>query len=282
MDTKTSYDYLYNAACEFIKRTACCTTTQSITTVASTADYNLNSNYMGLHLRNSNGQFFIEYNDGTTKTFPLFKPYEDIIYENNTTETASPSYFTVLDDSSNYSRITGTASAAGAASAGQCTLTDTSSSTKFSNANDGDVVHNTTDGSVGVVLSKTSDTALVVALFDGSANDWTQNDAYVIQPQNRYLLKASPIPSTASHTITVYYLERPTPVYSDYGIYRIPQEYKMALSFYAAWLYKYRDGEPNYGDKYFTYFENEVKKAGFNLNKSLNRKSVNISFNARA
>jgi len=281
LDDKTTYDYLYAAACEFIKRTACCTTTQSITTTASTSEYNINSNYLGLYLRNPDVKFYVEYNDGASKSFPLFKPYEEIIYENDTSTASVPNHFTILDDNSNYSQITGTASSAGALSAGQCTLTDTSSSTKFANVNDGDTVHNTTDSAVGIVLSKTSSTALVTAMFDGTDNDWDQSDAYVIQPQNRFLIKMSPTPSTSSHTITVYYIERPAPVYSDYGIYRIPQEYKLDLIMYGAWLYKYRDSEPNFGDKYYTYFENEVKKAGYNLNKSLNRKNISISFMKR-
>lgn len=279
IDAKTSYDYLYKAAQEFIKRTTCCTTTQSITTVASQEDYNLNSNFMGLYLQDDRGEFFIRYSDGTTTLEPLFKPYAQVIYDNDETETSQPHEFTIFDDPTNFARITGTTTSAGASSAGEATLTD--SAAPFANVNDGDTVHNTSDGSMGVVLSKTSSSALVCALFDGTDDDWTNGDAYVIQPQNRFMLRMVPVPSTAGHTITVYHIERPAPVYSDYGIYRIPQEHEMALVLYASWLYKYRDSEPNFGDNFYQYFERETVKAGYVLNKTLNREKSRTSFKNR-
>ena len=231
---------------------------------------------MGLYLQDDRGEKFIVYSDGTTTSQPLLTLYQQVIYDADTTTTTRPHEFAIFDDNSNFSQITGTTTSAGAASAGEATLTD--SGAPFANVNDGDVVHNTADGSVGVVLSKTSSSALVTALFDGTDNDYTSGDAYVIQPQSRFMLKMVPIPSTAGHTITVYHIERPAPVYSDYGIYRIPQEFKMALVFYAAWLYKYRDSEPNFGDNYMTYFEREIMKSGYMLNRTLNRRVSRTSF----
>jgi hypothetical protein len=41
--------------------------------------------------------------------------------------------------------------------------------------------------------------------------------------------------------------------------------------FYAAWLYKYRDREVNYGDAFFKYWDRAVREYNSVLNKSMNR-----------
>lgn len=257
LDDYSSYWYLWEAAVELVHRTKISRNTQPITTVASQNNYDLNPDYLGLYLKNDSNNFYIKYSDGTNNYFPTWEPYEELIRgDQEDTEISIPNRFTIIDKASKESQLTGTATLAGAASGGQCTLTD--SAADFSSAEAGDVVHNTTDGSTGIVLSKTSTTALVVALFNGTANDWTIDDAYVIQPQFRFELIFDPTPSTESHTATVYYFQRPAPVFSSYGTYRFPSHFTTSLIKYAAWLYKYRDKVPETGDALHVYFDRQI------------------------
>ena len=275
LDTRTSYDYLWEAAIEFNARTNFLKSTQEITTVADKTGYALNADFMKLYLKDSNNEFYIKYNDGSNNTFLNWKEYEDIVYSDNTTSQSIPDYFSIIDDQSLDSQVTGTATSAGALSGGQAILTDTSAD--FSDVSAGDIVHNTTDGSDGIVLSKTSSTVLVTALFGGSVDEWTVSDSYVIQPQGRLQLILDPPPSTDGHTIIVYYVQRPTPIYSDYGTYRFPSQYMDGLVKYAAFLYKFRDREPNFGNAWYKIFDRQVRMAADSVNKSLLRRDFKMN-----
>ena len=278
LDTQSSYDFLYEAAKQIVDRTGCLKSTQEITTVAETNSYNLNPDFSRLYVKNSSNKFYIVLNDGSNNHYLTFKDYEDIVYESNSSSVAIPSRFSIIDKSS-LSQISSTATSAGASSGGQCTLTD--STAPFANVNPGAIVHNTTDGSDGVVLSKTSTSAIETALFGGTNNDWSSSDAYIIQPQGRYQLILDPTPSTAGYTITVYYIQIPDPVYSDYGIYRFSNQYKEALVKYAYWLYKYRDGAPDAGDAMYRYFEDNVGKYSYFVNRGLRGSTLKVNYKAR-
>jgi len=276
LDTQASYDWLYDAAIEYVDRTGCLRATQTITTIAETAEYDINPDYLRLYLKNSDNNYYLKYNDGSNDHFLTWRDYEDIYYENNTDSVSVPSRFSIID-AALPTVLTGTATAVGAASGGQCTLTDAAAD--FTTVEAGSTVHNTTDASDGIVLSKTSTTALVVALFGGTGNDWTVADAYVIQPQARYQLIIDPLPSTAGHTITLPYIKRPSPVYSDYGMYEFinPQ----VLVGYAAWKYKYRDKEPNFGDMFWRSWENDIRRRGRNINQGQRRNTIPVNLKKR-
>lgn len=262
LDTRTSYDCLYEAAKELTYRTRALTATQSITTVADTTTYNLNPDYMGLWMQDDYNRFFVKYNDGTSDTFLRHKDYDAIYLANNTTSQSIPNKFTVTDKSS-IASLSGTTTSAGTASNGEATLTDTSAD--FTDVAVGDYVHNTTDGSHGVIVSKTSNTVLVCALFDGTNDDWTSGDSYIITFNGRFSLILDPPPSTSSHTVTVPYIQMPEPVYSPYRSYRFAPDYKEALLYYAAFKYKYRDSEPNFGDAFFKHYDMRVRAATRNV-----------------
>ena len=264
LDTRTSYDFFYEAAKELVDRTNCLRTTQSITTVAEDDEYDLNPDFLKLYARNRDNNFYVRLNDGSTNHFLVWKDYEDILYDNNTTSVTIPSHFSIIDVA-DQTQVTGTATSTAAASAGECTLTDTAGD--FSDVNAGALIHNTTDTSTGIVLSKTSSTVLVVALFGGTANDWTSADAYVIQPQSRYQIYIDPPPSTAGYTLTVPYIQQPAPVYSDYGIYRFSDQYTEPLVKYAAFLYKYRNAEPDFGDSLYMHWDRAMGRAAYSINK---------------
>lgn len=279
IDDQTSYEYLWEAASVFASRTGALRTSQVITTVADQQAYTINANFDSLYMVNRDEEYTLKYNDGTNNTFLLHKEYENIIYDDETTSVPLPSWFTLIDSATLSSQVSGTTTSAGVSSGGQCILIDTASD--FSDVSAGDIAHNTTDGSVGYVLSKTSSTVLVVALFNGTDNDWTSGDSYVIQPQGRIQLILNPPPSTAGHTATLYYLKRPAPVFSDYGVYRFPQVFMPTIVRYAAWLYKYRDREPDTGDKLFRYFDREVKRANRVFGNSIKKRVFTINLRKR-
>lgn len=278
LDNKTSYSFLWQAATAFVERTGCLRSTQAITTVANQAGYDVSSDFLRLYMRDKHNNFVMKYNDGSNNTFISWKAYEEIISEDNTTAVSIPSWFSVID-ASLPAQVTGTATSAGTLSGGQSTLTDTAAS--FANVSAGDYVHNTSDGADGIALSKTSSTVLVTALFGGTGNDWVTSDAYVIQPQGRFQLLLNPPPAIAAHTITLYYIQRPAPVFSDYGVYRFPQQFTDAVVYYAAWLYKYRDSEPNFGDRWYQIYEKEVRRATALFRDSLRSNSLSVSFRKR-
>jgi hypothetical protein len=279
MDDKTSYDNLNEAAYEFNRRAKFLRATQTITTVADQSTYDLNTDFMELYLRDYEKQPFIKINDGSTDQFIFWRDYEDIIYSNNTTSEAIPGFFSIINDSTLDTRLSSVTTSAGAASGGECTLNDTAAD--FSTVNAGDTVHNTTDGSTGVVLSRTSGIALQTALFSGTNNDWSDGDSYIIQPQGKLQLVLDAPPANSGYTITIHYVQRPAPVYSDYGAFRLQRQYMDALVKYADWLYKYRDSEPNLGDGMYAYFDRQARAAQSTTNSTYRRNDVSVNLRAR-
>ena len=276
LDEQTSYDFLYDAAGEFVDKTGCLRSSQEITTVAEEEEYNINPDFLRLYLKNTSNNFYIKLYDGSNYHFLTWKDYEDIYYQNNTDSVGIPGKFTIID-ADLPDQVTGTTTAAGADSGGQQTLTDTTAD--FSDVNAGAIVNNTTDGSAGVVLSKTSSTVLVTALFGGTDNDYTNGDTYVIQPQARYKLIIDPPPSTAGYTLYLPYVQRPAPVYSDYGVYAFVNP--SALVKYAFWVYKYRDKEPNFGDAMYRFWEMEIAKKAYSINRGQRPTRINVNMKAR-
>lgn len=279
LDTRTSYDYLWRAAIELVNRTACLHSTQAITSVASQRTYDLNGDFLRLYLKNSDNKRYVVWSSGSNTHFPTEKDYEDIISANNTTSILIPTGLAILDKSTLPTRLTGTATSIGTTSNGECTLTDSAGS--FSSVEAGDIVNNTTDSSSGVVLSRTSSTVLVTALFGGTNNQWAVGNAYVIQPQGRLSIIFDPPPSTAGHTITVHYVQRPTPVYSSYGAYRFQPQYADALVYYASFLYRHRGREFNYADAHYKLWEMAVSRGASGLNESFNRRGFKMNLKGR-
>jgi hypothetical protein len=280
LDSRTSYDYIYEAVLEFSRRARVLTASQTITTVSGQSNYDLNTDFLSLYLRDNDNRYIVKFNDGSNDSFLTFRDYEAVLYSNNTVSTPYPSNFSVIDKQSLTDRITGTVTSAGASSNGECTCTD--SSAPFTNVKVGDDIHNTTDGSDGIVLSVTSTSALVTALFGGTDNDWDSSDAYIIVPQGRKQLVLDPAPSVSGYTVTVYYVQKPDPVYSPYRTYRIDRQYEPAIIKYAAWKYKYRDSDPNFGDAFFKFWDMQCRMAAKTEHKSLNKPSMKVNMMKRA
>jgi hypothetical protein len=283
LDSKTTYDYLYEAACEFVRETECLTNTATITPVASTSLYDLPVDYMFLYLVDDQNQLFIKYNDGTNDYFIRFREYTSVVYGDVTSPQAVPDSFSVIDKRTVATNITGTATSGGTATGGECTLTD-SNATFLSSVSVGDIVHNTKDLSNGVVLAVTSNTQLQTALFGGSGClcYWTNADTYVIVPQGRKQLFFSPPFLNSGGTITIEYVQRPTPVYSWYRSYRFNPSHIPSIVKYATWLYKYRDREPSFADALFKHWDMQIKHMKASEGKGTQRRSWKINFNKRS
>ena len=200
--------------------------------------------------------------------------YSDIILADNTTSVLDSPRFAIIPAAAQ-TRIVSTATAVGAAANQECTLTD--STAPFTNVKVGDIVYNATDTSNGVVIAVTSTSALVTALYGGTNNDWTSSDSYIITPQGRWQVVFDPPPITAGHTATVYYVQRPAPVYSYGRAYNFPIGYKRPLINYAAWLYKYRDSQPEFGDAFYKYWNDSVKRFATTLNQGMRRVRLKVN-----
>lgn len=274
---KLAFAYVNEAAIEFVERTNCLRTTQSITTVADQQEYTLNADFLKLYLADDYNNKYIKYNDGTNTSLVFETDYTDIYSKTTTTSTAIPPGFSIIDDAQD-SRLTGTTTSDGASTYGESVLTD--SGADFSDVSAGDIVHNVTDGSDGYVIEPGT-TTLTTALFNGTANDWTTSDAYVIQPQGRLKLVLENPSSTAGHTITVPYIQRPKPVYSDYGAFRFQPQQLAAIIKYAAWLIKYKDSDQNMANAWYVAWDKQIRAKASELNNTFLRKGFTLNLKAR-
>ena len=280
LDNRTSYDYIYQAACQFAMETKILTTTATITTVADTATYDLPTNYLCLYLMNDENEYVVRYYDGTNYYFITYRDAGMMWIDNPTDGVTIPDNFAIVDTDVP-DIVTGAATAAGAVTNGYTILTSSTSNFTTSAVSVGDLISNTTDTSDGVIIEVTDATHLKTALFGGTANDWTNADAFVITPQVRKQIKFNPYPDTAAHSVLVPYIEKPAPVYSDYGSYKIPAVYMPSVISYAAFLYKYRDREPNFGDAWYKQWEMLLRKANSVENTRPDRHKWRVNFKKR-
>jgi hypothetical protein len=279
LDERTSYDFLYEAAIEYARITRCLTGTQTITTTASTSSYDLNDDYLYMYAGTDRNEYWLKYYDGNGTYYPTWRDYDAIAFNNNSNATDIPSNFSIVDTAL-ADNIGSTATSTNAAVLGECNLIDTTQAF-LSTASAGDTVHNIDDASDGIVLQVVSNSALNVALFGGTNNYFTAGDDYVVVPQGRKILAVDPPSLTAGHTITFSYIAKPMPVYAQTRRYRFDATAMPAIVKYAAWLYKYRDREPNVGDRWYQYWDQSVRKNLSYTNKSLNRNSFKVNYNKR-
>lgn len=286
---KKAFDLLNAGAEEFVLRTQSITSSQSITTVADQANYDLEPDFSGLYLKTDDpkgGKYFIRYNDGTTTFIATYMAHQTVYYNNDTTSVSIPPNFTIHDKTSLPSQLTGATTSAGALSGGVATLTDTGESFETT-VNPRDIVHDTSNGYSGVVLSVTDDENLITAIFDdnGDPQAWASSSAWVIQPNPLTQIQLVPPPSTASHTVTVPYVVKPNPVYGDFYTWRINEVYHKAFCFYAAsfLLSQYQaQGDLQNPDlilsqKYMAEFDKIVGYAQYGINKALGKKGYSMS-----
>lgn len=275
-----SYKYIAMAVADFNRRTSTLTAQETITTVADQAGYTLAADFSNLYVQNSNGEMVLKYTDASSNEYFLtWKDYNEMFNQTNITSQSIPSNFCIRKVQSLTSSLTGTTTSASTATGGETTLTDTAGD--FTNVNAGDMVHNTDDGSRGIVISKTSTTVLVTALFEGASNNWGSGDTYRIVPQSRVQIYLDPPPSTAGHIITVPYVRTPDIVYSEYRRYNISDEYMSTLLHYAAFLYEYRDKKQDLANNRFLLYDALIKRLNRQVNAAYNRRGIKVNLRGR-
>ena len=268
LDKKSEYSFIDKGGIKVSELMGLLHAEQSIPTVADQRRYNLDAQYIGLHIRDeSSGDYIIKYNNGSSDSFPVFTPFTNIITDNQTSSITIPERFSVNDKLTQFDRITGTTTSAGTidSQTNESTLTATASTFVTSGVQPRDIVHNTTDGSIfsGYVLEVSSETALITAMFedaDGSiTKGWGSGDTFVIQPQGRKQLVIDPPPSNSGNTVTVYQIVKPLPVFADFRIFGFPEQYSMAAVYFAASIYKRRDQDFKKADSFFALADNELR-----------------------
>ncbi len=233
------YENLDHAAAIFCRETGMLHSSVDITTVADQQSYDLPPDFIRPYMKNSRGRFFAKYYDASNYFWPVLTSYEKIFKSNLITAKTWPGRFAIIDKPDKESLITGTVDAAGAAVGGQCVLQDDSMLFLTTNrVYPRDIIHNTTDGSDGYVLSITDATHLVAALFDGTDDDISNSDAYVIQPAAEKQLVLDAPSENSGDTITLPYACMPSPVFSDYGFWRFTPRVCRAIAWGAGSLFK--------------------------------------------
>jgi len=282
LDSFTTYDLLNQAANQINEHLNHLVDTETLTSVADQSFYELRPDFVRLVDEDHLGRDAIRWNDGSAFHRVSRTSFEKEWHDRSYTETsiAVPNSFSIEPKEAPETLLDGgTATSTAAASAGSCILTD--SAVTF-DADDsvfaGDTIHNTTDGSMGVVISVISDTQLKTALFGGTANDWTSGDAYVIQPQARYRMRLNPPTSASGDSIVYRYLRRPQPVYSDYDSFNFPLHFQDALVYFACGFYKMRNQMISEGQIWFQQAERLLRKHQRQSMKALGRERIIVNF----
>jgi hypothetical protein len=282
LDIKASYTCLYNAAKEFVRRTNGMTAQQTIYTTANSTTYDLNPDFMFAYFMNFNNDLIIRYRSLTTgqTSEVVWRDYDRFVQGQQSQSVPIPQSFTITDKNPPLANITGLASTTGALLFEESALTEASA--LFANVAPGDVVYNTDDGSSGYVTEKVSDYSVKTTLFNGTNNYWEAGNAFVIVPQNRKVLVVDPPNLIAGDSIIIDYVQTPPPVFSSYRSYRIDSAYDQALYNYAAWIYKYRDSQPNMGDAFYKVADLVMRKATHTINRGQRKQGFRVNLNRRS
>ena len=281
LDSKTSYDFLYEAALEYNRLTQALNTVQTITTTGTTDQYVLNPDFLCLRLYNDRNELIVEYDTAAGAiSFIPFRPYEQIIQALNTDAVDVPTNCSITDGVPVSSLLTSTCTTT-SSNTDPAVLTD-SATTFPGTVVVGDTIHNVTDGSHGIITEITSTHVLKAALFYGTANTFTSTNTYKVVPQGRKYLVMDPPTLNAGDTIYVDYVVKPIPVYTSYDSYRFDTSAMFAITKYAAWLYKYRDREPNFGDAFYKFWLAQVSAAVAMTNKAYDRTRFRVNFIKRS
>ena len=279
----TGYNYLFQAAIEFVGRTNCLHGEATITTVANQQTYDLPADFLQLYVRDDNNTHVVKYYNTSSYQMIPYRSYERVYYEDQTTAQSIPNYFSIMDSQltrQSALRVTGTSTFAGASVGGAVLVADTTSR----------LCHVCLTG----ILFTTPRTVPTGWFWSSRAQRrichgdvWWHKQRLECwrwlcdSAERRYQLVLDPKPLTSGHTVYVPYTQRPVPVFSDYGIYRFPDRVFPAIVKYAFWLYKYRDSQPKVGDAMYQYFDQATKRWGSGISERL-REMSRFRVNLRA
>ena len=254
IDEATTYELLNAALREVVRRTQLFIKQSTINILAGQASYTLSYDFL---------KFFARSTDDYAE--PV------IYYKNNKISYIDYGTYLGLDKSvtakipTNYtlnfnfprSAIRGLASSNATPTNGEVRLTDIAQSFKESIV--GGTVHLTHAGTTynGYIVEYVSPTTLIIATQPSIPI--TVGDGYVISPPPTNMITFYPTPSE-DFDLDIYYYHTLPPIYSPYRSIPIPQDLLIPVACYICWLYKYKDREPAYGDKYFMIFEAGIRR----------------------
>ncbi len=284
---RTQYDFLWKAAVQFVKKTRCMSTDQVITTVANQTTYDMVPDFLQFNLMDTYNRYFITFFDGTNTNNVYFRDYNMIRYQTVTSAVPLPFNFTNNDKPGPVTNITGTAAVASSGGVLVDTTAPFATPAGVQLVYPGDIVHDVTSLDYGIVTAFNSSSSVTTALFDSNNAStigyWTSGDSYVIVPQGRKQLILNPPPLATGCTVTIPgYIRRPAPVYTPYDSYPFDSQYAMALVFYACWLAKYQDSEPQLADAFYKYWDAQVREGIKDQQKGLNRFGFRVNMIKRS
>lgn len=258
------YENLEWACTLFLRETLSFKKSQVITTVVNQQIYDLEPDFIGLYMKNSNSRYTLKYNDGSNDSWPTEKSYEKIYRSNQTTPKAIPNNFALRLKPTAESAKVAYANATVAPSGGQYVLTGATltggNPLDCNSLKARDLVHNLTDNSDGYVLLITSATILNLALFDGTNNDITTGDTLVFSPAARQQIVLDAPSESSGHTITVEYIALPSPVYSEYAQWELEYKNCRAIAWGAASLFTVPQGELQDSQVLGGFFADELRR----------------------
>ena len=265
LNTFLSYEFLDKAASDYVRETRGISKTPiTITTTEDSQEYDLPPDFLHLKVRDSYKRHIARYYDNVNDQYhwPYLKSFDYLYLANRANITGSantPDYFAITDADLE-SQITGTAQdGSGSLSGGECTLVGTTDA--FTNVHARDRVHDTTNTYHGIVLQVVDDETLKIALFsDGEPVAIESGSSFLIQPAEHQKMVLSDPSETAGHTIEIPYYGLQNPVFGSYRIWPFPSTACFAICKKAAFDYKYRDREPDFGDRLIGDYVREVSQ----------------------
>jgi hypothetical protein len=283
IDDFLTYNFLYEAALQLNQDLRWLTDEYNFQLTVNVKDYTLPANFQELYAMDNLNRHYIRFNQGVG-TQDQFCTWRDIdAMEHDVVPNSSqvfPDFFGLRDATVPVNLSGSMGAFVGPVLPGESLLGD--SSTNFSGiVAPGDIIHNYTDGSSGYVIQVLNSGALTTALSGGINNYWSGGDKYYLTLQSRMSLHFEPYPNTSGVQVYVPYIKVPDPVYSPYRSYPFPSSYRFPLVKYAAWLYKYRDKEPNYGNEWYKYYEDQLRKSKRIINRQRERTTFRVNYNKR-
>jgi len=254
LDESTTYELLNTALKDFAKRTQLYVKKSSINVQTGVSSYDLPNDFLKFFAKSEDDYALpsIYYNNNRI-TYIDYSTYLSL--DRNRTAKIPTNY--TLNFSHPNSMITGTTASPSTVVNGEVLLIDNSRT--FDPSLIGSTVH-VTHNSVtynGYVIDYQSHISLIIATIPST--NISTSDRYVISPPPTNVITFYPTPSS-SFTLPIYYIPSPPPVYSPYRPIPLPNDMLIPIACFICWLYKYKDREPAYGDKYFAIYETAVRR----------------------
>lgn len=273
LDTFFSFEVLDKAASDYLRETKGIARTETLTTLLDTQEYSLPPDFLGLRIRDNQHRNVMRYYDNVNALYhwPYLKSYDYLYLANRANITGSqntPDYFAITDTDIEVQITGNAASGSGTLVGGECTLKGATAA--FSDVHARDRVHDTTESYYGIVLEVEASNSLKVALFnDGEPVATASGNAFLIQPAAHAKIVLSDPSEVEGHTMDILYYGMQNPVYSDYRIWSFPPTACAGICKKAAFEYKYKDRQPDFGDRLYVDYLREVSQRKRDIAKTI-------------